>query len=168
MQDRFLADDSEQAYEKMVDELLAQPQYGEKMAAYWMDVARYADSHGYQDDGLRTMWPWRDWVIHAFNENYSYDQFLTWQLAGDLLPNPTKEKYWQLDSIAIIDNQEGGVIDEEYRIEYVTDRTNTFAKTFLALTFECAKCHDQNMILSCKKITTARLLFLTKFRRKVC
>ena len=120
-----------------------QPSYGEKMATYWMDVARYADSHGYQDDGLRTMWPWRDWVIHAFNENYPYDKFVTWQLAGDLLPEPTKE---QLLATGFNRNhkitQEGGVIDEEYRIEYVTDRTNTFGKTFLALTFECAKCHD--------------------------
>ena len=143
MQEKFLADDAENAYEKIVDELLSKPQYGEKMAAYWMDVARYADSHGYQDDGLRTMWPWRDWVIHAFNENYPYDQFLTWQLAGDLLPNPTKE---QMLATGFNRNhkitQEGGVIDEEYRIEYVTDRTNTFGKTFLALTFECAKCHD--------------------------
>jgi hypothetical protein len=143
MQEKFLDDNSESAYEKIVDQLLAQPQYGEKMAAYWMDVARYADSHGYQDDGLRTMWPWRDWVIHAFNQNYPYDQFLTWQLAGDLLPNPTRE---QLLATGFNRNhkitQEGGVIDEEYRIEYVTDRTNTFGKTFLALTFECAKCHD--------------------------
>ncbi|WP_276370399.1 PSD1 and planctomycete cytochrome C domain-containing protein [Chryseolinea sp. H1M3-3] len=143
LQERFLSDNTEQAYEKIVDELLTQPQYGEKMAAYWMDVARYADSHGYQDDGLRTMWPWRDWVIHAFNQNYPYDQFLTWQLAGDLLPNPTKE---QLLATGFNRNhkitQEGGVIDEEYRLEYVTDRTNTFGKTFLALTFECAKCHD--------------------------
>lgn len=140
---RFLADHSEDAYEKIVDELLAQPQYGEKMAVHWMDVARYADSHGYQDDGLRTMWPWRDWVIHAFNQNYAYDKFVTWQLAGDLLPNPTKE---QLLATGFNRNhkitQEGGVIDEEYRIEYVTDRTNTFAKAFLALTFECAHCHD--------------------------
>lgn len=143
LQEKFITDDSEQAYEKVVDELLAQPQFGERMATYWMDVARYADSHGYQDDGLRTMWPWRDWVIHAFNQNYPYDQFLTWQLAGDLLPNPTKE---QLLATGFNRNhkitQEGGVIDEEYRIEYVTDRTNTFGKTFLALTFECAKCHD--------------------------
>ncbi|TXI69364.1 MAG: DUF1553 domain-containing protein [Cyclobacteriaceae bacterium] len=140
---RFLADNTEEAYEKIVDELLAQPQYGEKMAVHWMDVARYADSHGYQDDGLRTMWPWRDWVIHAFNQNYAYDKFVTWQLAGDLLPNPTKE---QLLATGFNRNhkitQEGGVIDEEYRIEYVTDRTNTFAKAFLALTFECAHCHD--------------------------
>ncbi|MEZ4992129.1 MAG: PSD1 and planctomycete cytochrome C domain-containing protein [Saprospiraceae bacterium] len=143
LQERFLADPSPKAYEKVVDELLASPHYGEKMALYWLDVARYADSHGYQDDGLRTMWPWRDWVIHAFNENYSYDRFLTWQLAGDLIPNATKET-----KLATGFNrnhkitQEGGVIDEEYRIEYVTDRTNTFGKAFLGLTFECAKCHD--------------------------
>jgi hypothetical protein len=143
LQDKFLNDDSEEAYEKVVNELLNQPSYGEKMATYWMDVARYADSHGYQDDGLRTMWPWRDWVIHAFNKNYPYDKFVTWQLAGDLLENPTKE---QLLATGFNRNhkitQEGGVIDEEYRIEYVTDRTNTFGKAFLALTFECAKCHD--------------------------
>jgi hypothetical protein len=143
LQERFLADNSDGAYEKMVDGLLAMPQYGERMALYWMDVARYADTHGYQDDGLRTMWPWRDWVIHAFNENYPYDQFVTWQLAGDLLPNPTKE---QLLATGFNRNhkitQEGGIIQEEYRIEYVTDRTNTFGKSFLALTFECAHCHD--------------------------
>jgi hypothetical protein len=143
LQEQFLADDSENAYEKMVDRLLAMPQYGERMALYWMDVSRYADTHGYQDDGLRTMWPWRDWVIHAFNENYPYDQFVTWQLAGDLMPNPTKE---QLLATGFNRNhkitQEGGIIQEEYRIEYVTDRTNTFGKAFLALTFECAHCHD--------------------------
>ncbi|HCW08520.1 MAG TPA: hypothetical protein DGG95_14270 [Cytophagales bacterium] len=143
LQNAFMKNEGEQAYEKTVDELLAQPHYGEKMAAHWMDVSRYADSHGYQDDGLRTMWPWRDWVIHAFNENYSYDQFVIWQLAGDLLPNATKE---QILATGFNRNhkitQEGGVIDEEYRIEYVTDRTNTFGKAFLAFTFECAKCHD--------------------------
>ncbi|HWA34800.1 MAG TPA: PSD1 and planctomycete cytochrome C domain-containing protein [Cyclobacteriaceae bacterium] len=142
-QEKFLNDNSDHAYEAIVDELLAQPQFGEKMAVYWMDVARYADSHGYQDDGYRTMWPWRDWVIHAFNENYPYDKFVTWQLAGDLLPNPTKE---QLLATGFNRNhkitQEGGVIQEEYRVEYVTDRTNTFGKAFLALTFECAHCHD--------------------------
>ncbi len=143
MQNRFLADQSEKSYEKIVDELLSLPHYGERMAVYWMDVARYADSHGYQDDGLRTMWPWRDWVIHAFNKNYPYDQFVTWQLAGDQLPSPTKE---QLLATGFNRNhkitQEGGIIDEEYRVEYVTDRTNTFGKAFLALTFECAHCHD--------------------------
>ena len=143
LQEKFLNDNSPDAYEKIIDELLADPHYGEKMAVPWLDAARYADSHGYQDDGLRTMWPWRDWVIHAFNENYSYEKFVTWQLAGDLLPNPTKE---MLLATGFNRNhkitQEGGVIDEEYRLEYVTDRTNTFGKTFLAMTVECAHCHD--------------------------
>ena len=143
MQDRFLKDNSPQAYEKIVNELLGSKHYGEKMSVQWLDLARYADSHGYQDDGLRTMWPWRDWVIHAFNSNYSYAKFVTWQLAGDLLPRPTKE---MLLATGFNRNhkitQEGGVIDEEYRVEYVNDRTNTFSKSFLALTFECARCHD--------------------------
>jgi hypothetical protein len=143
MQERFMAEDSDLDYETVVDELLSSKHYGEKMAIHWLDVARYADSHGYQDDGLRTMWPWRDWVIHAFNENYPYDKFVTWQLAGDLLPEPTKETmlatgFNRNHKIT----QEGGVIDEEYRVEYVTDRTNTFGKAFLGLSFECAKCHD--------------------------
>lgn len=143
LQESFLKDNTANAYEKIVDSLLNSPHYGEKMAIFWLDVARYADSHGYQDDGYRTMWPWRDWVIHAFNKNYPYDKFLTWQLAGDLMPSPTKE---MLLATGFNRNhkitQEGGVIDEEYRIEYVTDRTNTFGKAFLALTVECAKCHD--------------------------
>jgi hypothetical protein len=142
-QERFLKDESPKAFEKIVDELLASKHYGEKMAVQWMDLARYADSHGYQDDGYRTMWPWRDWVIHAFNSNYSFAKFLTWQLAGDLLPNPNKE---QLLATGFNRNhkitQEGGVIDEEYRIEYVTDRTNTVGKAFMAITLECSKCHD--------------------------
>jgi hypothetical protein len=142
-QKAFINDESADAYEQVVDKLLSNKHYGEKMAIQWLDIARYADTHGYQDDGLRTMWPWRDWVIHAFNQNYSYDKFLSWQLAGDLMPAPTKE---MLLATGFNRNhkitQEGGVIDEEYRIEYVTDRTNTFGKAFLALTFECAKCHD--------------------------
>lgn len=143
LQNKFLADHSPNAYEKIVDELLKSPHYGEKMAVSWLDIARYADSHGYQDDGLRTMWPWRDWVIHAFNKNYSYKKFVQWQLAGDLFPNASLEQ-----TLATGFNrnhkitQEGGVIDEEYRVEYVTDRTNTFGKAFLAITYECAKCHD--------------------------
>jgi hypothetical protein len=143
MQERFLKDTSPNAYEKIVNELLANPHYGEKMATPWLDVARYADSHGYQDDGLRTMWPWRDWVIHAFNKNYSYAKFVKWQLAGDLIPGANKE---MLLATGFNRNhkitQEGGVIDEEYRVEYVNDRTSTFGKAFLALTFECSKCHD--------------------------
>lgn len=143
MQDRFKKDVSSNAYEKVVNELLSSKHYGEKMAIHWLDLARYADSHGYQDDGLRTMWPWRDWVIHAFNSNYSYAKFVTWQLAGDLLTKPNKEMvlatgFNRNHKIT----QEGGVIDEEYRVEYVNDRTNTFSKSFLALTFECARCHD--------------------------
>lgn len=143
MQDRFLRDESPEAYEKIVNELLSSKHYGEKMAVSWLDLARYADSHGYQDDGLRTMWPWRDWVIHAFNSNYSYAKFASWQLAGDLMPRPSKE---MMLATGFNRNhkitQEGGVIDEEYRVEYVNDRTNTFSKSFLALTFECARCHD--------------------------
>ncbi len=95
MMDRFLADKSPNAYEKMVDELMASPAYGEKMALHWLDIARYADSHGYQDDNYRTQWPWRDWVIHAYNENLPYNEFVTWQLAGDLMPNIPKNNCWQ-------------------------------------------------------------------------
>ncbi|HEU5146831.1 MAG TPA: DUF1553 domain-containing protein, partial [Chryseosolibacter sp.] len=141
--DAFLADESPQAYEKVVDRLLASPAYGERMAIDWMDVARYADSHGYQADGLRTMWPWRDWVIESFNENLPYDQFVTWQLAGDLLPNATRE---QVLATAFNRNHalnsEAGAIDEEFRTEYVLDRTNTMGEAFLGLTLECARCHD--------------------------
>ena len=139
----FLADPSPNAYEKVVDALLASPAYGERWAVYWLDLARYSDTHGYQDDLTRTMWPWRDWVIKAFNENMPYDRFVSWQLAGDLLPDATKET---ILASAFNRNhkitQEGGVIDEEYRVEYVSDRTNTFGKAFLGLTLECAHCHD--------------------------
>jgi hypothetical protein len=113
------------------------------MAAEWMDVARYADSHGYQDDGARMMWPWRDWVIASFNRNQRYDEFATWQLAGDLLPNATRE---QILATGFGRNHpisaEGGIVDEELRVEYVADRTNTFGRAFLGVTVECARCHD--------------------------
>ena len=138
----FLADES-MSYEALVDELMKSRAYGEHMASAWLDLARYSDSHGYQDDLERIMWPWRDWVISAFNRKMPYDQFVTWQLAGDMLPNATKE---QILATGFNRNhkitQEGGVIDEEYRVEYVTDRANTFGKAFLGLTLECAKCHD--------------------------
>lgn len=141
--ERFAKDSSDKGYELMVDELLQDSAYGEKMAVHWMDVARYADSHGYQDDNYRSMWPWRDWVIHAFNKNLSYKDFVTWQLAGDMIPDGTRE---QLLASGFNRNhkitEEGGVIDEEYRIEYVTDRTNTFGKSMLGITLECAHCHD--------------------------
>lgn len=140
---QFLGDSNPDAYNNLVDALLNSTAYGERWAMYWLDIARYADSHGYQDDLPRIMWPWRDWVIKAFNENMPYDQFVTWQLAGDLLPDKTKES---ILASAFNRNhkisQEGGVIDEEYRVEYVADRTNTFGKAFLGLTLECARCHD--------------------------
>ncbi|QRR04111.1 PSD1 and planctomycete cytochrome C domain-containing protein [Dyadobacter sandarakinus] len=143
MMDEFMGDKSPSAYEKMVDKLLLNPAYGEKMAIHWLDLARYADSHGYQDDGYRTQWPWRDWVIHAFNKNMHYDDFVTWQLAGDLLPNATKE---QLLATGFNRNhkitEEGGVIPEEYRVMYVTDRNDMFGKGLLGVTMECAHCHD--------------------------
>jgi hypothetical protein len=141
--DNFLKDDSENAYEKVVDRLLASKAYGERMAMEWMDVARYADSHGLHADGWRMMWPWRDWVIEAFNENMPFDQFVTWQMAGDLLPDATRE---QKLATAFHRNHpmtaEGGAIDEEWRLEYVFDRSNTTAKAFMGLTMECARCHD--------------------------
>ncbi|WP_400072914.1 PSD1 and planctomycete cytochrome C domain-containing protein [Zobellia russellii] len=143
MRKKFISDNAPDAYGKIVDELLSSPHYGEKMASHWLDVARYADSHGFQNDQLRTMWPWRDWVIHAFNENYSYKKFVTYQLAGDLMPTKNIETilatgFNRNHKI----NQEAGIIEEEFRIENVTDRTNTFGKAFLGLTLECAKCHD--------------------------
>jgi hypothetical protein len=141
--DAFLSDDTPEAYEKQVDRLLASTGYGERMASLWLEAARYADSHGYQDDRPRTIWPWRDWVIKAFNQNLAYDDFVVWQLAGDLLPNPT---YEQKLATAFNRNhaitQEGGVINEEYVTEYVADRTNTVATAFLGMTMECARCHD--------------------------
>ncbi len=143
MMDKFLNDHSVNAYEKMVDQLLITPQYGEKMAVHWLDVARYADSYGYQDDNIRTQWPWRDWVIHAFNKNMPYDQFLTWQIAGDMLPNASKE---QILATGFFRNhkytEEGGVIPEEYRMEYLIDKTKTFGKGIQGITIECAQCHD--------------------------
>ena len=141
--DAFVADTGPNAYENVVNRLLASPHYGERMAVEWLDIARYADTHGYQDDGLRTIWPYRDWVISAFNKNLPHDKFITWQLAGDMLPNPTREMRM---ATAFNRNhqqsQEGGIIDEEYRAEYVADRANTFGKAFLGLTTECARCHD--------------------------
>jgi hypothetical protein len=143
LMDGFLADNSAAAYEKVVDKLLKMPAYGEKMALHWLDVARYADSYGYQMDNYRTQWPWRDWVIHAFNKNLPYDAFITWQLAGDLMPDGTKE---QLLATAFNRNhkitEEGAIDEEEYRVTYVTDRTNTFGKALLGVTIECANCHD--------------------------
>ena len=139
----FLSDNSENAYEKQIDRLLASPHYGEKMATDWMDVARFADTHGYTVDRYRDMSPWRDWVIKVFNENIPYDAFILWQTAGDLLPNPTKEQILATAFNRIHpQNMEGGIIPEEFRVEYVLDRVNTSGQAFMALTVGCAKCHD--------------------------
>lgn len=141
--DGFLGDDSPDAYEKQVDRLLASPHYGEQMAMHWMDIARFADTHGYTVDRYRDMSPWRDWVIKAYNDNMPYDRFILYQLAGDLLPNPTKEQLLATAFNRIHpQNMEGGIVEEEFRVEYVADRTNTVGKAFMALSLECARCHD--------------------------
>lgn len=139
----FMADSSPDAYEKLVDRLLASPAYGERMAMDWMDVARYADSDGYLDDKHREFSPWRDWVIRAFNQNMSYRQFVTWQLAGDLVKDAPKEATLATAFNRLHrKNSEAGIVFEEFRQEYVADRTNTMGKAFLGLTMECARCHD--------------------------
>ncbi len=141
--DAFLADPRPDAYERLVDRLLNSPRFGERMAVDWLDLARYADTYGYQADRYRDTWPWRDWVVRAFNANLPYDRFVTWQIAGDLLPRPTRDQV-----LATAFNRhhrqtnEGGSIDEEFRVEYVNDRTSTFATAFLGLTLECARCHS--------------------------
>ena len=139
----FLADDSPDAYEKWVDEYLSREAYGERMTADWLDVARYSDSFGYQVDRDRFVWPWRDWVIDAFNRNLPYDDFATWQIAGDLLPDATEEQVLATTFCRLHGQKvEGGSVPEEFRNEYVADRNHTFATAFLGLTLECARCHD--------------------------
>ena len=141
--DAFLDDESDRAHERVVDRLLESPHFGERMAVDWLDLARYADTHGYQDDGYRFVWPWRDWVVKAFNENLPYDEFLTWQLAGDLLPNASQEQ--RLATTFLRNhriNSEAGIVGEEYRVEYVADRTNTVGTAVMGLTLQCARCHD--------------------------
>lgn len=141
--DDYVNDKSEDAYEKLVDRLLASSAYGERMAADWMDVARYADSDGYLDDKHRDFSPYRDWVIYAFNMNMSYKEFATLQLAGDLVENPTQETILPTAFNRLHKkNSEAGIVFEEYRIEYVADKTLTLGKAFLGLSVECARCHD--------------------------
>ena len=141
--DAFMQDTSDDAYEKVVDRLLQSDRYGEHMARYWLDAARYADTNGYQYDLEREQWVWRDWVIHAFNTNMPFDQFTTEQIAGDLLPDATDQQrlataFHRNHPITI----EGGVIDEEYRTEYVIDRVVTTSTVWLGLTMMCGRCHD--------------------------
>jgi hypothetical protein len=141
--DAFVADKSKDAYEKQVDRLLASPHYGERMAMPWLDLARYADTHGFHIDSHRDMWPWRDWVIRAFNANMPFDRFTVEQLAGDLLPNATVEQRVAsgFNRNHMI-NYEGGAIPEEYLTEYVADRVETTSTVWLAMTMGCARCHD--------------------------
>ncbi len=139
----FLADSSTNAYEKVVDRLLASPRYAERMAFRWMEAARYGDTNGYQTDGPRDMWRWRDWVLDAFNRNMPYDEFTVDQLAGDLLPNATlSQKIATGFNRNHRTNGEGGIIPEEYRVEYVADRAQTTATVWMGLTLGCARCHD--------------------------
>lgn len=139
----FINDKTSKAYEKQVDRLLNSAHYGEKMATQWLDLARYADSYGYTVDRTRDMSEYRDWVINAFNENMSYKNFIHYQLAGDLMPSPTKE---MIIATAFNrnhpQNMEGGIIEEEFQTEYVMDRTNTFGEAFLSISVGCARCHD--------------------------
>ncbi len=139
----FAANPTDRAYEALVEQLMESPAYGEHMAAQWLDFARYADSHGFQTDSSRSMWPWRDWVIRAFNANLPFDRFTVEQLAGDLLPDPA------LDQVVATGfhrnhriNGEGGIIDEEWRLENIIDRVDTTGATWMGLTLGCARCHD--------------------------
>lgn len=132
-----------EAKSKTVDRLLGSSAYAEKMAMHWLDVARYADTNGYNNDEVRTMWPWRDWVIRSFAEGMPYDQFITEQLAGDLLPNATlSQKVATGFNRNHVLTTEGGIIEEEYHVEYVADRIHTTSTVFLALSLQCARCHD--------------------------
>ncbi len=141
--DEFLADTRPDAYERLVDRLLASPHYGERWARHWLDQARYADSNGYSIDGPRSIWKYRDWVIDAINHDLPFDQFAIEQLAGDLLPNATLEQkvatgFHRNTQI----NQEGGIDLEQFRVESVVDRVNTTGSVFLGLTVGCCQCHD--------------------------
>ena len=139
----FVADKSPDAYEKVVDRLLASPHYGERQARHWLDLARYADSNGFTIDGPRSIWPWRDWVIAAFNADMPFDRFTIEQLAGDLLPHPTTD---QLVATGFhrntAYNEEGGADPEQFRVERTVDRTNTTGAVWLGLTVGCCQCHD--------------------------
>jgi len=139
----YLADPGPRAYERLVDRLLESPRYGEQMARYWLDVARYGDTHGMHIDNERAIWAYRDWVVSAFNGNLPFDQFTTWQLAGDLLPKPSREQFVASGfNRCNLSTSEGGAIDEEFQVRYAVDRVATTSTTWLGLTMGCAACHD--------------------------
>lgn len=141
--DAFVADDSAQAESKVVDRLLITEEHAERMAMHWLDVARYADTNGYNNDEVRTMWPWRDWVIKAFHSGMPYDRFLTEQVAGDLLSSPTiSQRVATGFNRNHVLTTEGGIIPEEYQAEYVADRVHTTATVFMGISLQCARCHD--------------------------
>jgi hypothetical protein len=141
--EEFVQSHDPRAYERVVDRYLDSPRYGERMAWDWLDAARYADTNGYQGDNERTMWPWRDWVIRAFNDNMRFDEFTVWQLAGDLLPDASDEQILATGFLRNhMINGEGGRIAEENRIEYVFDMTETTGTVWLGLTLNCCRCHD--------------------------
>jgi hypothetical protein len=138
--DAFLANPN---YEAAVDRLLASPHFGERLAIEWLDIARYGDTDGLFEDHPRSVHPWRDWVVSAFNDNLPYDQFITWQVAGDLLPEATNAQKVATGFLRHNPtSNEGGIIQEDYRVKYLVDRVNTTATAFLGLTLECAQCHD--------------------------
>ena len=141
--DNFLADSSDQAYERVVDRLLKSPHYGEHMGRYWLDAARYADTHGLHLDNFRQMWPYRDWVIRAFNQNMPFDQFTIEQLAGDLLPHPTLDQQVATGfNRCNVTTSEGGVIPEEYYVHYTNDRVATTSTVWMGISMGCVTCHD--------------------------
>ena len=141
--DAFVADTAPEAYERVADRLLKSPRYGERMAVIWLDAARYGDTYGRHEDADSEVWPWRDWVIRAFNDNLPYDKFIQWQMAGDMLPDATQD---QIVATAFhrlpVQSNESGSDPDEFRWDQVFDRVKTTATAVLGLTLECARCHD--------------------------
>ena len=163
----FKADKSDKAYENLVDKLLKSQAFAERLAVDWMDLARYADSYGYQTDKPRSVWLWRDWVLRSFQKNIRYDQFVLQQLAGDMMPNSDDEmKLATAFNRLHMQKNEGGSTPEEFRVEYVADRTQTAATAFLGLTMECCRCHDHKYDPISQKDYFSTFAFLTTLMRR--